>query len=152
MISKHAALAVLATIVGSASAHADTPSSVHSGTETVLYSFEGGSDGANPDAELIADDDGNLYGSAGGGGSSCQCGTVFKLAPDGAYSVLYAFRGSNDGFGPGSALLTDISGNLYGSTTQGGSTRCGGYGCGTIFRLAPDGTETVLYAFRGGRD
>lgn len=63
------------------------------------------------------------------------------------FSVLYAFKGGADGNDPESAMITDASGNLYGTTYRGGGSDCGGYGCGTVFKLAPDGTETVLYAF-----
>jgi uncharacterized repeat protein (TIGR03803 family) len=133
------------------------------GTETVLYSFTGEPDGATPKAGLIRDKAGNLYGTTeygGGDGSGCGngsffgCGTVFKLAPDGTETVLYAFRGGDrDGSLPEAGLIRDKTGNLYGTTANGGGTSCyQGDGCGTVFKLAPDGTETVLYAFAGGSD
>ncbi len=127
------------------------------GTETVLYSFAGGGDGSSPNGTLIVDQAGNFYGTtAAGGFSGCalgaECGTVFKLAPDGTHTVLYSFTGGRDGGVPEAPLLADQAGNLYGTTTQGGSGGCGGYGCGTVFKLAPDGTETILHAFRGGSD
>jgi uncharacterized repeat protein (TIGR03803 family) len=123
------------------------------GTEQVLYAFSGGSDGGYPEAvNLIADKSGNLYGTTSSGGDEgCGCGTVFKLAPDGTETVLYAFTGGTDGSGPYAGLIADQAGNLYGTTAGGGGTGCGGSGCGTVFRLAPDGTETVLYAFQGGK-
>jgi len=124
------------------------------GTETVLYSFAGGSDGANPYAGLIQDKAGNLYGTTNDGGIGCKatngCGTVFKLAPDGTETVLHAFAGGSDGAYPWAGLIRDEGGNLYGTTAEGGGRGCHNYlyhGCGTIFRLAPDGAETVLYAF-----
>jgi uncharacterized repeat protein (TIGR03803 family) len=61
--------------------------------------------------------------------------------------VLYAFRGGNDGCGPGGGLSLDASGNLYGTTVGGGGSGCNGYGCGTVFEVAADGTETVLSRF-----
>ena len=128
------------------------------GTETVLYSFKGGSDGAEPEASLIIDNAGNLYGTTyTGGGTGCNgmigCGTVFKISPDGAETILYAFHGGSDGAYPVSTLIEDTAGNLYGTTPNGGDVGCsGGNGCGTVFKVAPDGTETVLYAFKGGSD
>src|ERR1700730_17500096 len=125
------------------------------GTEKVLYSFTGGSDGAYPGG-LIADSSGNLYGTTtygGASGSRCGivCGVVFKLSPRGTETVLHSFTGS-DGRFPGSGLIADSSGNLYGTTHNGGvasTLGCSVYGCGTVFKLSPDGTETVLYSFRG---
>jgi uncharacterized repeat protein (TIGR03803 family) len=122
------------------------------GTETVLYAFGGKSDGSSPQTRLVADAAGNLYGTTGLGGAGCNgngCGTVFTLAPDGTETVLHVFTGGSDGADPSGGLLRDKSGNLFGSTAEGGSTRCRGYGCGTVFQIAPDGTETVLHAFRG---
>jgi uncharacterized repeat protein (TIGR03803 family) len=127
------------------------------GTETVLHSFAGkGGDGANPEAVLLLDQLGNLYGTtAAGGNIKCGgggCGTVFKLAPDGTEAVLHVFRGGHDGVLPilGS-LIADQAGNLYGVTAQGGGNGCNTAGCGIVFKLAPDGTESILHAFVGGR-
>jgi uncharacterized repeat protein (TIGR03803 family) len=130
-------------------------------TESVLYSFVGGtSDGANPYAGLISDSTGNFYGTTTTGGSNnCSggCGTVFKLSPGGGgtytESVLYSFvGGTSDGANPYAGLITDSTGNFYGTTTAGGSNNCNG-GCGTVFKLSPNGgnyTESVLYSFKGG--
>jgi len=121
----------------------------------VIHAFRGGDDGENPYAGLIADDAGDLYGTTDGGGQSGCCGTVFKLTNDRTESVLYAFKGGSDGSDPDGALMLDASGNLYGTTLfGGGGTGCdnGSNGCGTVFKLAPDGTETVLHAFQGGSD
>jgi uncharacterized repeat protein (TIGR03803 family) len=124
-------------------------------TESVLYSFKGGSDGANPYAGLIFDGSGALYGTTNAGGTP-GFGTVFKLTPSGGAwteSVLYSFKGGSDGANPYyGALIFDTSGALYGTTNAGGSSACGG-GCGTVFRLTSSGgawTESVLYAFTGG--
>ncbi len=131
------------------------------GREKVLYAFTGGSDGANPQASLVIDKSGNLFGTAAYGGnlSACNqglspgCGTVFEVAADGTEKTLYTFNGGNDGWAPISNLIEDKSGNLYGTTEAGGSTTaCNGVGCGIVFRIAPDGTETVLYDFAGGSD
>jgi uncharacterized repeat protein (TIGR03803 family) len=111
------------------------------GTETILHVFGNGSDGANPQSNLLADKAGNLYGVTFTGGASGR-GAVFKLTPDGTETVLHAFA-PDDGSGPSGGLIMDKAGNLYG-TTSGGS--------GTVFKLAPDGTETVLHAFTGGTD
>jgi len=124
----------------------------------VLYAFTGGSDGDELWASPILDKAGNLYGttSEGGGGTNCLgssgCGTVFELAPDGTETVLHAFQGGTDGAFPVASLLIDKDGNLYGTTEEGGSDGCNSYGCGIVFKVAPDGTETVLYAFQGGID
>jgi uncharacterized repeat protein (TIGR03803 family) len=124
------------------------------GTETILHAFTGGSDGETPQGGVIADASGNLYGTAEAGGdlSDCNeagCGTVFKVAPDGTVTVLHAFQGS-DGWQPRGTLMMDGSGNLYGTTAMGGNMEdCAGNGCGTVFEVSPDGTETVLYAFKG---
>jgi uncharacterized repeat protein (TIGR03803 family) len=129
------------------------------GKETVLYAFLSPSDGMWPDAGVIEDESGNLYGTTefggGGGGTNCYsdgCGVVFKLAPDGTETVLHAFTDGNDGAEPIASLIEDNAGNLFGTTAYGGGTGCNGTGCGTIFEVAPDGTETILYAFAGGSD
>jgi uncharacterized repeat protein (TIGR03803 family) len=111
-----------------------------SGTETVLYSFSGGSDGANPQyATLICDTKGNLYGTASAGGDS-NLGVVFKLNKKGKETVLYSFMGGADGASPYSGVIRDQAGNLYGSTLQGGGTGCSDQmGCGTIFKLSTTG-------------
>lgn len=117
------------------------------GAETVLHSFEVGSeDGKNPRAGII-DGTGTLYGTTVHGGSaSCYCGTVFKVTLSGAETVLYNFTGNPDGFGPDAGLL-DVDGTLYGTTINGGAN-----GKGTVFAIAPSGTETVLHSFEGKPD
>ena len=138
------------------------PTSAGGFKETVLYAFEGGSDGVAPLAGLIADATGALYGTTEGGGtpSSYCCGTVFKLAPNkGGYaeSLLYVFRGGSDGAYPpgGGGLIADKSGALYGTTSQGGGDCSSSGGCGIAFKLTPKKsayTESVICAFRGGDD
>ncbi|MGA9641261.1 MAG: choice-of-anchor tandem repeat GloVer-containing protein [Terriglobales bacterium] len=129
------------------------------GTEMILYSFSGEADGGRPLAGLIMDEQGNLYGTTAEGGTGCPgegsvgCGTVFKLTPSGNETVLYSFAGGNDGDGPWSTLVRDGQGNFYGTTFFGGGSGCtGDGGCGTVFKVSPGGTETVLYRFTGGTD
>jgi len=119
------------------------------GKESVLYSFAGGNDGRRPEAGLVEDKAGNLYGTTNQGGPA-DAGTVFKLAPDGSEAVLYAFSGGSDGSFPQAALIADKSGNLYGTTTGAGGNGCEGDGCGTLFEVAADGKFSVLHTFTGG--
>jgi uncharacterized repeat protein (TIGR03803 family) len=125
----------------------------------VLYAFTGGADGANPDAGVIRDEAGNLYGTTtnGGGIITCGlvggCGVVFKMDATGHETVLYTFNGGADGSNPQAALIRDSAGNLYGTTNGGGMFNCGIYtGCGVVFKLDTTGHETVLYTFTGGSD
>ncbi|HTT84676.1 MAG TPA: choice-of-anchor tandem repeat GloVer-containing protein [Rhizomicrobium sp.] len=111
------------------------------GTETVLYSFTGGNDGAAPMGGLITDKAGNIYGTTSLGGANNR-GTVFEIAAGGTERVLYSFTGKSDGGYPMAGVIADAAGNLYGTTETGGK----GYE-GTVFKLATDGTETVLHAF-----
>jgi uncharacterized repeat protein (TIGR03803 family) len=135
-------------------------STAWAGTEKVIYSFTGGSDGANPATNLTFDSAGNAYGTTAAGGDF-GWGTVFKLAPnpDGSWteSVLYSFSGFGDGLSPHGGVIFDDAGNLYGTTVAGGvGGICAGDGCGVVFRLAPnpDGTwtQSVIYNFTGGND
>lgn len=124
------------------------------GTLTTLYSFcsmTGCSGGRYPTAGLIADASGNLYGTTQYGGVCSSCGgVVFKIHADGTgYTVLHSFMGGDsDGLVP-SGLTADASGNLYGTTQGGGNSGCGFdgiFGCGTVFKLGPDGFA-VLFKF-----
>ena len=118
-----------------------------SGTETVLHNFTGSPDGAQPYASLVMDNSGNLYGTTKNGGSY-GFGTVFKVDNGGTETVLHSFvGGSADGANPTARAVVDASGNLYGTTFGGGSS-----GKGTVFKLDPTNTETVLYNFTGGAD
>jgi uncharacterized repeat protein (TIGR03803 family) len=116
------------------------------GMETVLYSFTGGADGANPQAGLARDSAGNLYGTTTSGGASGN-GVVFTLDPTGKETVIYSFTGGADGALPYARLVRDSSGNLYGTTISGGASRNG-----VVFKVDPTGIETVLYSFIGGAD
>jgi uncharacterized repeat protein (TIGR03803 family) len=123
------------------------------GPVKVLYAFKGNSDGAGPDMGVVSDRVGNLFGTTyEGGGGGCNghgCGTIFEIGPHGAKSLLHAFKGGSDGAQPDGVVL-DQSGNLYGTTEAGGNQLCKGRGCGTVYKLGPDGTETLLHVFNGG--
>jgi uncharacterized repeat protein (TIGR03803 family) len=115
------------------------------GTETVLYSFAGGSDGEHPYAGVIQGSDGNFYGTTYQGGAS-GLGTVFKITPSGTETVLHSFAGgSSDGASPEAGLTQGTDGNFYGNTYVGGASSLG-----TVFEITPSGTETVLHSFAGG--
>ncbi len=93
-------------------------------TFQVIYSFAGGADGSTPLGWLIADANGNLYGttvSGGAGAPHCQagCGTVFTITPSGQEAILHRFDNEADGARPGEGLTLDAAGNLYGTTGTG---------------------------------
>ncbi len=132
-------------------------------SETVVHSFGGRSDGANPQGDLTFDAAGDIYGIAGGGGSpggDCiwpspySCGTVYKLTPSNngwVISILHYFQleiagyWGTDGSSPRGGVVLDGVGNLYGTTLQGGR-----HGGGTLYQLSPHGsgwTEQILYNF-----
>jgi uncharacterized repeat protein (TIGR03803 family) len=122
------------------------------GTEHVVYTFKGGSDGAWPHTNLV-NINGTLYGATSQGGiAGCNngCGTVFSITPKGIEKVLYAFNGGSDGAGPGANLI-GVNGVLYGTTEKGGGMGCAAIGgCGTVFSINPaTGAEKVLYSFGG---
>jgi len=111
------------------------PSADNVWKETVIYSFTGGADGRGPGDTLVRDAAGNIYGTAGGG--EYNNGLVFKLAlsSGGTWSetILHTFTGRSDGGFPGTGVIIDETGNLYGATQTGG-LHCG---CGTVFELTP---------------
>ena len=117
----------------------------------LLYKFTGGSDGSEPFGPLVQDAKGNLYGVARAGGNlSCPdpdfpgdgCGTVFKLAKNGALTVLHTFAGGRDGSVPQGGLAMDAAGNFYGVTSVGGN-----HEFGTAFKISKDGNYTILHRF-----
>jgi len=114
------------------------------GQETVLLSFMGGSEGFFTAGGLIMDASGNLYGTAQLGGAN-GVGAVFKLTPGGQETILYSFDYGNYGQQPAGGVIMDDSGNLYGTTSGGGE-----FDQGIVFKVTPEGQETILYAFDGG--
>ena len=134
------------------------------GNESVLYNFTGGwggTDGQEPEAGLVQDAQGNLYGTTYYGGdrtcnASWGCGTVFKVDTTGRETVIHSFTGGEgDGALPAAGLVQDAQGNLYGTTYYGGANWCGvpnqPYGCGTVFKLDTNGNETLLHSFEPAR-
>jgi uncharacterized repeat protein (TIGR03803 family) len=111
-----------------------------SGNETVLHTFNGGTDGGNPYAGVIRDPEGNLYGTALGGGA----GEVYEVQASGGGRVLYRFSGLSDGNQPYGSLIRDPAGNLYGTTYWGGTGNAG-----VVFKITAPGQETVLHSFSG---
>jgi len=134
------------------------------GSETVLYRFNGTPDGEFPQGWPILDDAGNLFGATLSGGKELcwgqglACGTAFMVRPDGTETILHYFTGPPDGFWPEAALARGPDGSLYGTTYYGGRTTCphNAPGCGIVFRLTPVGNgkwrETVLHRFTGKAD
>ena len=123
------------------------------GVETVLHRFSGGTkDGEFPEAPLLRDRYGNLYGTATAGGTgNCYfagtsgCGVVFEIDTAKKESVLYSFQGgTTDGCYPAQGLVMDKVGNLYGTT--GG---CGTANYGTVFKVNKHGQEVLLHSFTG---
>ncbi len=121
--------------------------------ETVLHSFVPSTTsdaGLNPYGRLFRDRKGNLYGTTyfGGNENACidynGCGAVFKLDPSGNLTVLHAFNNYPDGQGPLAGVIRDAKGNLYGTTSGGGSAVFG-----TVFKIDVTGKETVLHSFNG---
>lgn len=131
------------------------------GTAETLYSFGGTStDAMGPSGVLFQGSDGNFYGTTDRGGlARCAngaatsdpfvigCGTVFKITPTGEETVLHLFAAAPaDGARP-SVLIQGSDGNFYGTTAIGGANNAG-----AVFKLTPEGVETILYSFTGGSD
>jgi uncharacterized repeat protein (TIGR03803 family) len=132
------------------------------GNETPLYFFpldsnNHGADGQFPYAPLMRDAAGNLYGTTTVGGTgnaigNCPygCGVVFKVDTAGNTTVLHTFEGP-EGNQPVGGVIQDKAGNLYGTTTAGGTGQCSN-GCGVVYKLTPAGKLRVLYNFTGLAD
>lgn len=118
--------------------------------ETILHSFDcsGGTDGSDPQAGLILDQTGYLYGTTINSGPT-GAGTVFRIDTAGKnYRILYTFSGGADGSEPWGPVVLDKAGNLYGTTRYGGTLSCNPpNGCGVVFKLNSKGVETVLHTF-----
>jgi len=119
--------------------------------ETIIHQFGGPGDGLFAYSGVVADAEGNLYGSTQSGGTTGS-GTVFKVDSAGNYSILYNFTGKADGGSPSGGLVWGSDGELYGATQGGGSGACvgnNGYPCGTLFKIDTAGNLTTLYSFNG---
>ena len=127
------------------SAAAETSSKHHD--YEILHRFAG-SDGADPWDTVAEDGSGNFVGTTYSGGAD-DFGTVYKIASDGTFTTLYSFKGSPDGQNPLSLprLAVDKRGNIYGTTAGENASNAG-----TVFKIAADGTETILYSFTSGSD
>ncbi len=122
------------------------------GTLTTLYSFcskTGCADGELPNGELLLGTDGNFYGTTTyGGNPTCNggngCGTVFKITPGGTLTTLHSFAGhpTDGGFPKAGLVQSSTNGSFYGTTPQGGANDKG-----TIFKITPAGTLTMLHSF-----
>lgn len=120
------------------------------GNETILHHFRGGNDGANPNAGVVEDAAGNLYGTTRYGGQGCDhqgCGTVFKIGTTGQESILHRFKDGLDGASPLSGVAIDSAGNVYGTAWAGGL-----YNYGTVFEIDTNGQEKVLHHFTAAMD
>jgi uncharacterized repeat protein (TIGR03803 family) len=115
-------------------------------TLTTVHSFAGNPDGALPTAKVIRDSDGNLYGTTTWGGAT-NYGTVFKINSQGVETILHMFAGDPDGSVPWAGLVRDAQGNLYGTTTGGGT-----FNLGAVFKITKEGKENVLHSFSGSPD
>lgn len=115
------------------------------GVESMLYQFQGSSDGANPTAGLV-NIKGTVYGTTYYGGGASNYGTVFSITPSGTEKVLYAFKGGTDGANPMGGLV-NFEGRLYGTTYTGGASYYG-----TVFSLTTAGVKKTIYSFKNGGD
>jgi uncharacterized repeat protein (TIGR03803 family) len=125
-----------------------------SGNERIIYQFAGGTDGAAPEAPVLAWKSRLVGTTVVGGGSGCGgsgCGTFYIIGTTGKEVALYAFKGGlNDG-AKVYAPVTVIGNTFYGATLEGG-LGCGSTGCGTIFSMTPQGKERVIYRFNNSGD
>ena len=130
------------TYGGGASGFGTVFSVTTSGTQTLLYSFKGGTkDGANPTGGLTLGSDGNFYGTTQQGGTGTQ-GIVFKMTTAGVITILHNFNSATDGAFPWGPPILASDGNFYG-TTSGGGTK----GSGIVYKITSSGTFTTVYKF-----
>ncbi len=115
-------------------------------TYAVLYEFTGGTDGRAPYAGLVQGTNGDLYGTTAQGGSGGN-GTVFRMSPTGTLTTIHLFSGGDNGGNPQAGLMQGTDGNFYGTTYQGGAAP---NRRGTVFRITPDGSHSVLFRFGTG--
>lgn len=120
------------------------------GTKTVLHAFRSGDDGWSPMGPLILDKNGTLYGTVYGGGAG-GLGTIFRIDAAGKFKVIYSVTRDTGGAGPDSGVVMDKTGALYGALPFGGDQTCEP-GCGALFKIAPDGTFSIIHAFTGHED
>jgi uncharacterized repeat protein (TIGR03803 family) len=136
------ALAIMPAILGIRPTQAQT--------FTTLYEFLGGTDGATPQAGLLRDAKGNLFGTTIYGGKACSdkrgCGTVFRVSATGE-TVLHRFKGPKDGLYPAGGLTRDAQGNLFGTTSNYGPS-----GQGTVFKLDQKHRFSTIHSFGGPPD
>jgi uncharacterized repeat protein (TIGR03803 family) len=116
-----------------------------SGKLTVLHTFQGGKDGANPLGDLVRDKAGNFYGVTQFGGANGN-GVVFRLSKTGKETILYTFGAGFDGE-PMAGVVLDAAGNIFGTTTFGGIDNRG-----SVFKLDSDRKRTDMHSFTGGKD
>lgn len=135
-----------ATVYGGASGNGVVFKLTPGGVETVLHSFAGPpADGTGPAAALVRDTTGNLYGTTYYGGASGD-GIVFKVTASGVETVLHSFTGTpGDGSNPAGGLIRDTAGDLFGSTSFGGTSNIG-----TVFEISAGGVESLRHEFTGG--
>ena len=119
------------------------------GQEAVLHSFAGAADGARPLSGLAPGPRGFFYGTTFEGGAKYS-GVLYIVNPAGEMSVVYTFTGQADGGGPVGAMTSDSAGNFYGTTEFGGTGGAGGFG--VVYKIDPIGNLTVLHSFTGGAD
>jgi len=116
------------------------------GVLTVLHSFSQ-ADGRWPTGTLVLGNDGDFYGTTLSGGAN-NVGTVYKISSDGAFTLLHSFAAA-EGEYPQASLALGSDGNFYGTTVNGGTNVCDAVMCGTVYKITPSGTLTVLHDFDG---
>jgi uncharacterized repeat protein (TIGR03803 family) len=148
------------TVYGGTNNHGTVFKITPEGTLTTLHSFDG-TDGSEPNAPLVQARSGRFYGTTLGGGANhhCStygpgCGTVFEMTPAGKLTTIYSFKSTGEFenvlsyFAP-AGLVQATDGNFYGTTYGGGHSECPSPGCGTVFKITPEGNLTTLHRFDG---